>query len=117
MGEDHWPSPRIKHSALHLNPGGLLSALPGGVTEARINSPLWVGCAAGEVGRYGGDADWPTDQREDDAGSLVFLTEPLPERTEILGAPRLKLSFSVDRPLALVAVRLNDVAPTVPRRG
>jgi predicted acyl esterase len=111
VGEEVWPSPRIEDRILHLNPGGRLAPDRGAVTGARINSPLWVGIAAGEIGRYGGDADWPTDQREDDAGSLVFLTDPLPERTEILGAPRLKLSFSVDRPMALVAVRLNDVAP------
>jgi hypothetical protein len=67
--------------------------------------------AAGEVGRYGDQAEWPTDQREDDGGSLVFVTEPLPERVEILGAPQLDLVFSSDKPLALVAVRLNDVAP------
>ncbi|KAB2877404.1 MAG: peptidase S15, partial [Albidovulum sp.] len=67
--------------------------------------------AAGEIGRYGDGADWPTDQREDDGGSLVFVTDPLPERTEILGAPQLHLRFSCDKPLALVAVRLNDVMP------
>jgi uncharacterized protein len=55
-----------------------------------------------------------TDQREDDGGSLVFVTDPLTERTEILGAPQLHLRLP-DKPQALVAVRLNDVAPTVPR--
>lgn len=111
VGEDHWPSPRIDQRVLHLNAGGVLSPAKGSVTETRVNSPLWVGMAAGEVGRYGGDADWPTDQREDDAGSLVFTTDPLDAHTEIMGAPRLTLSFSADKPLALVAVRLNDVAP------
>src|SRR5690606_34108281 len=53
----------------------------------------------------------PTDQREDDGGSLVFLTDPLPERLEILGAARVALRFSSDKPLALVSARLNDVAP------
>lgn len=71
---------------------------------------MWVGAAAGEIGRYGAEADWPTDQREDDAGSLVWVTEPLAERVEILGAPRLRLRVASDTPLALVAVRLNDVA-------
>ena len=46
------------------------------------------GAAAGEIGRYGPEADWPTDQREDDGGSLVWMTEPLVERVEILGAPK-----------------------------
>ena len=34
---------------------------------------------AGEIGRYGDQAEWATDQREDDGGSLVFITEPLAE--------------------------------------
>jgi hypothetical protein len=70
-----------------------------------------VGLTAGEVGRYGGDADWPADQRTDDAGSLVWLSDPLTERVEILGAPRLRLQLAADKAQALVAVRLNDVAP------
>jgi hypothetical protein len=76
-----------------------------------VCSPLWVGLAAGEVGRYGGDAEWPVDQREDDGGSLVFMTDPLAERLEILGASMLALYFASDKPQALVCVRLNDVAP------
>ena len=110
VGEAQWPSPRIIDTTFPLNPGQRLggAAQPG---SACINSPLWVGLAAGEIGRYGEDADWPTDQREDDAGSLVFQTEPLESAVEILGAPRLRLHFTSDRPWALAAVRLNDVAP------
>ncbi|MCW3783433.1 CocE/NonD family hydrolase [Defluviimonas salinarum] len=111
VAEAEWPSPRIMHQTLHLNPDGRLAATAEGVDEMPVCSPLWVGLAAGEVGRYGEDAEWPTDQREDDGGSLVFATEPLPERTEILGAPQLHLRFSCDKPMALVAVRLNDVWP------
>jgi uncharacterized protein len=111
VGEEIWPSPRIETRTLHLNTGGQLSPDKGPTTPAMIKSPLWVGLAAGEIGRYGDDADWPPDQREGDGGSLVFLSDPLPDRLEILGAPQLHLSFSSDKPLALVAVRLNDVAP------
>lgn len=109
VGEDVWPSPRITDERLTLGADGRLGGQGAG-TRA-ICSPLWVGLTAGEVGRYGDDADWPADQRIDDAGSLVFTTEPLAERVEILGAPRLHIRFAVDRPLALAAVRLNDVAP------
>jgi putative CocE/NonD family hydrolase len=110
VGEDQWPSSRIGLQTLHLNAGGDLSPVAGRASPVAICSPLWIGLTAGEVGRYGDDADWPPDQREDDAGSLVFVTDPLPERLEILGAPRLRLHFSSDKPQALVAVRLNDVA-------
>ncbi|MEI8177896.1 CocE/NonD family hydrolase [Aestuariivirga sp.] len=110
VGEAHWPSPRIVSEKLFLNAGGgLAKSSVNGVVS--ICSPLWVGIAAGEVGRYGGDAEWPPDQREDDGGSLVFISEPLTERVEILGAPTVTLAFASDKPQALVCVRLNDVAP------
>lgn len=109
VGEAAWPSPRITPQD-YFPVGSVLATKPQPGT-AQICSPLWVGIAAGEVGRYGADADWPPDQREDDGGSLVWLSEPLPERVEILGAPRLTLRVASDKPLALVAVRLNDVAP------
>ena len=110
VGEAVWPSPRIIPQRLPLNPGGRLGGAAGTGTAA-ISSPLRVGAASGEVGRYASDADWPTDQREDDGGSLVFVTDPLPERLEILGAARLELRLSSDQPLALLAARLNEVAP------
>jgi hypothetical protein len=54
----------------------------------------------------------PTDQRFDDGVSLCFETEPLAERLELLGSPEVELALTVDRPVALLAVRLCDVAPT-----
>jgi len=109
VAEDSWPSPRIERRRLALAADGRLDGAAAG--ERRVCSPLWVGLAAGEVGRYGEDAEWATDQREDDGGSLVWISEPLPERLEILGAPLVHLRFASDRPQALVAARLNDVAP------
>jgi predicted acyl esterase len=109
VGEDQWPSPRIRGERMPLGADGRLgSGAPG---DRAICSPLWVGLAAGEVGRYGEDAEWPTDQREDDGGSLVFVSEPLAAPVEILGAPRVELTFRADKPQALVCARLNDVAP------
>ncbi len=111
VGETQWPSPRIMPTIFHLNRAGALQARKAKSSATTICSPLWVGLAAGEVGRYGEDAEWPTDQREDDGGSLVFVSEPLKARTEILGAPKLHLTFSSNKPQALVAVRVNDVMP------
>jgi len=51
------------------------------------------------------------DQRPDDGRSLTFDGEPLNDRLEILGAPVLTLDIAADKPNAIVAVRLNDVAP------
>jgi putative CocE/NonD family hydrolase len=111
VGEETWPSPRIRHERRMLSADHRLEAGPGKEGSLSLCSPLWVGLAAGEIGRYGGDADWPVDQRWDDSGSLVFVSEPLAARCEILGAPAVHLTFSSDKPQALVAVRLNDVAP------
>ena len=110
VAEAAWPSARIQWHQYFLDPQHRLGPGPK-PGQAAICSPLWVGLTAGEVGRYGDDADWPPDQRLDDGGSLVFLSEPMSETTEILGAPQLYLRFSVDRPQALIAVRLNCVAP------
>ena len=109
VGEDSWPSPRIREWRLHPS-GHALTDAPGTGTDL-VRSPLWVGATAGEIGRYGAEADWPTDQREDDGGSLVWMTGPLEMPTEILGAPRIHLRVAADKPLALVAARLCDVAP------
>ena len=54
---------------------------------------------------------YPTDQREDDVRSLVFETPPLLRPLEILGQPAVSLALAVDKPVAIVAVRLNDVFP------
>ncbi len=55
--------------------------------------------------------DLPYDQREEDGGLLVFDSEILDERCELLGAPVVRLVLAVSRPQAMVAVRLSDVAP------
>ena len=104
-----WPSPRIEARRLPLRDRGQLGHASKGT--ASLCSPLWVGLAAGEVGRYGDAAEWATDQRKDDDGSRVFVTEPLTEPLQILGAPQLHLRFASDKPRVLVSVRLNDVAP------
>jgi hypothetical protein len=72
-------------------------------------SPQSTGLAAGPWCRFGFETDSAPDQRADDQRSLVFDSEPLAERIEILGAPHVILDLAVDRPAAFVAVRLCDV--------
>ena len=76
-----------------------------------MSSPLSVGQFAGKWCSYNAPPDLPYDQREEDGGSLVFDGAALTERLEILGAPVVELEFAVDRPVAMIAVRLSDVAP------
>lgn len=110
VAEDGWPSSRIVSQQLSLRPDGQLAPDPQ-EGELTIDSPLWVGRYAGKWCSYVAGPDLPGDQRHDDAGSVVFETEPLTEPIEILGAPVVSLVIGSDRPVAQLAVRLNDVQP------
>ena len=88
VAEAGWPSPRIEPRVLRLAPGRLGG--PGRVRAARPSArrrPRAAPRAAGWSPRV-------RDQREDDARSLCFDSEPLAERLEILGAPELRAASS-----------------------
>lgn len=110
VAEATWPSPNVTPDALHLGAGGLVAEAPPAFAVA-VKSPATTGLASGEWCPYGWGPDMPTDQREDDAGSACFDTAPLGEPVELLGRPEVALSLSADRPEAIIAVRLNTVAP------
>jgi len=112
VAEREWPSPRIKQRRFAMVPGLLVPADDDpGASELTIQSPLSVGLFAGKWCSYAATPDLPHDQREEDGGALVFDTAPLEEPMEILGAPVLDLELSANKPHAMVAVRLSDVAP------
>ncbi len=110
IGEAVWPSPHIEHRRYHLNQG-TIAPLAGRETALTVRSPQTVGLYSGRWCAYGTGPDLPSDQRADDAGSLVFDSDPLERRIEILGAPAVELELAADRPIAMVAVRLNVIAP------
>lgn len=66
---------------------------------------------AGEYFPMGLNAEMPGDQAGDDALCLCFDGEVLTAPLDLLGAARLSLSLSSDRPLGMVVARLCDVAP------
>jgi putative CocE/NonD family hydrolase len=112
VAENTWPSPRIQPLKYHLTGDGLDTGT--GTHAVRKLKPLQtVGKTA--PARYyrsaGMDISLPTDQREDDARSMTFDSPSLVENIEILGAPIVTLELSVDKPVAFVAVRLNEVDP------
>lgn len=120
IGEPSWPSPNIEHTDFVLQRNRLAKEpVPDdGVRGVReegepltIESPLSVGQFAGKWCSYNAPPDLPYDQREEDGGSLVFDTDVLTERHEILGSPVVHLELSCDRPNAMVTVRLSDVSP------
>ncbi|WP_428030172.1 CocE/NonD family hydrolase [Ancylobacter sp.] len=110
VAEAQWPSANVSPRTLHLSAGRLGTASDGPF-ETVVKSPATVGLASGEWCPYGWGPDMPLDQREDDAGSACFDSAPLDAPMEILGRPEVALSLSVDQPEAMLAVRLNSVAP------
>ena len=109
VAETQWPSPRITIKRHWLDAGRLSSASTA-KTQLDFRSPQTTGLGAGEWCGFGAPGEAPLDQRGDDGCSLTFDSEPLRERIEILGAPVVTLEVSVDQPVAILAVRLNDVA-------
>jgi uncharacterized protein len=110
VAESAWPPAAERVRRLHLAPGRLgHAARPD--TRLTIRSPETLGLYAGQWCPFGTGLDLPVDQRLEAAGALHFETDPLPERLEILGAPAVDLELAADRPVALVAARLLDIAP------
>ncbi len=111
VGETEWPCTRTSPRRYHPRPGGALTTDPGEPARTSIVGSAMAGSDAGAWCPYGLITDFPPDQRAEDGLALSFTSAPLDDVLEILGAPVVTLELTVDRPLALVAVRLCDVAP------
>jgi predicted acyl esterase len=125
VAEAEWPSPRIEAARWRLDADGVLrdaagasrpdpeAAAANGAEDGRlsIRSSQLCGADAGAWCAESQPSDFAPDQRAAEGQSLCFTSVPLAETLEILGHPRLELRFASDRPLALVAARLDDVSP------
>jgi predicted acyl esterase len=112
VAEEIWPAPAIEACTYYMHPGHTLCPdQPQDSSRFCIQSPLSVGLYAGKWCSYAAPPDLPHDQREEDGGALIYETEPLSDTLEILGAPVVNLEISSNRPVAMVAIRLSDVAP------
>ena len=112
IAEPSWPSPNIERTAFGLGVDGGLSRGGAGEKGSLTHRSLYtVGHAAGKWCSYAAPGDLPADQRFEDAASLCFETEPLEEALEMAGDAELNLLFSVDKPVAALAMRLVDVGP------
>jgi len=112
VAEPSWPSANVEVRTHPLAP--LRIEAPGTPVEEKalpIQSPLAVGLFAGKWCSYSATPDLPHDQRQEDGGALVFDSEFLEQDLEILGQPVAELELTSDKPVAMVAVRLSDVAP------
>jgi uncharacterized protein len=100
-GEDAWPSPRLERRRVELV-----------ASEPLVHRPVQtLGTEAGVWCAEGQSADLAGDQRRDDALSACFDLDPLDSPLELLGFAAVELDLAVDRPVALVCVRLYDVFP------
>ena len=113
VAERQWPSPRVERRNFVMTPGRIDVEPPeADPVEMSIQSPLSVGLFAGKWCSYAESTDLPNDQREEDGGALLFDTPPLQEDIEILGAPEVELLLRSNKPVAMVAARISDVAPS-----
>ncbi len=105
-----WPPSNCSQQRFFMNPDGL--GLEAGKEKLLDHqSPNTVGVEGGEWNVWGSGAEFGGDQRPDDGQSLCFDTPPLTESIELFGGPQVVLSFTVDQPQAIVALRLCDVWP------
>jgi putative CocE/NonD family hydrolase len=113
VGEKNYPSENVTRKQLKLKNGEIDfdGNLPDYDHPMKIQSPLSVGLFAGKWCSYSASTDLPSDQREEDGGALIFDTLPLKESIEILGDIELTLSLTSDKPAAMIAARISDVAP------
>jgi uncharacterized protein len=107
--EPSWPSPNVEPRPFEIRADGIERG-PAQPRACRVRSPQSTGVDAGDWDPFGNPADLPPDQRAEDGRSLVFDSDPLTEPVAILGRPIVTLEVESDRPQALVAVRLCDVA-------
>ena len=109
IAETEGATTHIPQETWHLTDGGLGRA-PAAL-DRLVSSPQHCGMAGGEYCAIWLGPEMPGDQRGDDALSVCFDSPPLEADTDIVGAPRLRLTLSADRPQAQIAVRLNHVHP------
>ena len=110
VAEQTWPSARISRRRWHLNGSAGLQNSPAAAVSLNLCSPQITGLGGGDWCGFGSEGEAPLDQRSDDGRSLVFDTAALDEDIEILGAPEVTLGLRSDRPVAMLAVRLNEIA-------
>lgn len=114
VADPSWPSPHVTEQTLYLASNGAghwLDEAPGAEVSLAIRGREGYAFDVGQWGSYGTPGEWPGDQRAADGEALTFDSRPLDAPLDILGYPEIDLFLSADRPLALIAVRLCDVAP------
>jgi uncharacterized protein len=117
VADPSWPSPHVRERTFYLNSDGaahVISPDPTAPAVIEFVGALCHGFDSGEWGSFGSQGEFPPDQRAADGECIAFTSAPVGEAVAILGNPEVDLALAVDKPIALVAVRLCDVAPDGP---
>lgn len=109
LAESDGATSHLPTQTLNLTNDGL-SPTPAPLNRS-VCSPHHCGASSGEYCAIWLGPELPGDQRADDALSTCFDGPALTADTDIVGAPRLNLTLSADKPQAQIAVRLCHVHP------
>ena len=110
--EDGWPLKGSHDKTFYPQPDHTLTAHANQKEAATMQQLRYlpgVGVEAGGPVMWWGDIAY--DQRGTDACSLVYDSQPLTEKLEIIGLPKALLTVASDAKRADWVVRLSDVAP------
>lgn len=108
-----WPAPNDECASITLTLGDRGLAPDTQLSQDRlIASPLTTGALQGEYIPLWFGADFPPDQRRDDALSLTFDSEPYTQGLDILGQPCVSLTLASSEACGQLHARLCDVSPS-----
>jgi uncharacterized protein len=110
LGDSFWGFGHVETKKWWLNAGGI-GPTAGTETPRTVSSKQTTGAEGGEYCIIWLGPEFPGDQAKDDAQSIIFETPALVTDIDIVGQPAVELEFSADKPVAHIAVRLNDVWP------
>lgn len=111
VADEVWPSAQISKTSYRLGQGGTLSRKRSPKGKLEIPADVLVGTAIPVLSPIDMTSQAPVEQSFDDGLSLLFETAPLAQDIDIVGQPKLKLHFVADKPIAKIAIRLNEVTP------
>ncbi|WP_438310563.1 CocE/NonD family hydrolase [Sporosarcina sp. FA9] len=110
VAENEWP-PEVDTRKQYYLSNNQLNEKQVSEEAIIVSSIQEHGLYSGVFCPFGQPGDLPSDQRIENGLSVVFTSEPVNESVEILGFPEFTVEVASDQRNALIAVRLNDVAP------
>jgi uncharacterized protein len=110
IADSQWGVGNTEVKTWYLTEAGIAGAA-GAEKAVTISSNQTTGVDGGEYCMIWLGPEFPGDQRRDDLQSITFDSPVLRQDMDIVGAPQVELEFSVDKPVAHIVVRLNDVWP------